>query len=312
MRSFVAVIVIFATLPAIAAHAADREVTADEAIVRSAPFDVAPEIARVRAGDRLPADDQPQGVWRRVQLQEGRFGFMRDADLQEPPPASAAAPASQSDSAQPEATPATAPATTPTPVARVRAPAPVDNKPQAGPSLFGVVFEILPVGTLRATDSGTMATNASIDSAFAVAVATALDFPASPYFAVGISPKVIFRVKADGSEGLQSSTQYDFRLRLTGRAPLSRTTRVYARVSPGYSMISVPAPAPNQVVALGDPKGFLVDTSVGVEVALLPNLFVIADLGYQVGFQSTQAANSSRTFDGSQYLHLGGGFAVGF
>ena len=268
--SFAAAIVIFATLPAIAARAADREVTADEAIVRSAPFDVAPEIARVRAGDRLPADDQPQGVWRRVQLRRAASGSCamrtcKSRRLRWPPRRRRrATPPSQ------RSTPATAPATTPTPVARVRAPAPVDNKPQAGPSLFGVVFEILPVGMLRATESGTTATNASIDSAFAVAVATALDFPASPYFAVGISPKVIFRVKADGSEGLQSSTQYDFRLRLTGRAPLSRTTRVYARVSPGYSMISVPAPAPNQVVALGDPKGFLVDTSVGVEVARCP------------------------------------------
>ena len=118
--------------------------------------------------------------------------------------------------------------------------------------------------------------------------------------------------KTDGTDGVQSGTEYDFRFRLTGRAPLSRTTRVYARISPGYSIISVPPPSSDPAVVAADPKGFLVDTSVGVEAALLPNLFVIVDLGYQVGFQSSQAADSPRTFDGSQYLHLGGGFAVGF
>ena len=99
----------------------------------------------------------------------------------------------------------------PRPVAQVRAPAPVDDKPQAGPTLLGVTFEILPVGTLRATEAGT--TNVSIDSAFAVAVAMALDFPASPYFAIGLSPKVIFRVKNDGTERVESAKGVnDFRL----------------------------------------------------------------------------------------------------
>jgi len=310
MRPLVAVAAILfsAMLPAIAASAAEREVTAAEAPVRSAPFDVAPEIARARAGDRLPADDQPQGSWRRVQLQDGRHGFVRDADLQEPPPAPVAAAAAHSASAELEVTPAAAAA--PAPVAQVRAPAPVDDKPQAGPTLLGVTFEILPVGTLRATEAGT--TNASIDSAFAVAVAMALDFPASPYFAIGLSPKVIFRVKNDGTERVESAKEYDFRFRLTGRAPLSRNTRAYARISPGYSIISLPADDTASLTPAPDPRGFLVDTSVGVEAALLPDLFAIIDLGYQVGFQSSKSADGTSTFDGSQYLHLGGGFAVGF
>ena len=314
MRPVAAAILVFATLPALVAGAAEREVTADEAPVRSAPFDVAPEIARVRAGDRLPADDQPQGIWRRVKLQDGRYGFVHDEDVREasPEPVAAPVPASPSAPAAADVTPAAAPAVpAPAPVAQVRAPAPRKDTPKPGPDLLSVVFEILPVGTLKASElTGTTRSNRSIDSAFAVAVATALDLAASPYFAIGVSPKVIFRVKSDGAEGVQSSTEYDFRLRLTARAPLSDTTRVYARLSPGYSIISVPEP-PGNVVARPSPTGYLVDTSVGVEVALLPTLFAIIDLGYQAGFQSGTGGGMT-TFDGSQYLHLGGGFAVGF
>lgn len=59
-------------------RAAEAQVTAPEAVVRSAPFDVAPELARVHAGDVLPADDQPAGEWSRVQL---RFGKRLEAQL---------------------------------------------------------------------------------------------------------------------------------------------------------------------------------------------------------------------------------------
>ncbi len=52
------------------------------------------------------------------------------------------------------------------------------------------------------------------------------------------------------------------------------------------------------------------DLSVGTEVALLPNLFLIVDLGYQAGFQAHDYG-SGLTFDGTRYLHLGGGLAIG-
>lgn len=317
MRPLAAAAVVFAALPAfpaLLATAGEREVTAGETPVRSAPFDVAPEIARVRAGDRLPADDQPQGIWRRVQLQDGRYGFVHDADAREAPPIPVAAPAADSAAVHANGRPALAPAATTTaaavPVARVQA-APVDDSPKAGPTLLGVIFEILPVGKFRATERDGMAeSNASGDSAFAVAVAPSIDFPASPYFAFGLSPKVIFRVRGEGSSS-PSSTEYDLRARLTARAPLSPTTRVYGRLSPGYSIISLPAPAAN-VLPSEDPTGFVCDVSVGVEVALLPRLFAVIDLGYQMGFQSRTNAAATFTFEGSQYLHLGGGLTVGF
>jgi hypothetical protein len=293
-------------LPAIAGSAAEREVTADEAPIRSAPFDVAPEIARVRAGDRLSADDEPQGTWRRVRLRDGRYGFVRDVDAKEAPPLPVAAPTplSQAGAAAADVAPATTTALAP--VVQLRAPAPVNEAPKAGPSLLGVMFEILPVGTLMATESnGKTNLDRSADSQFAVAVAPALDIPASPYVALGFSPKVVFRVRSEGSEAARSSTEFDFRIRLTGRVPLSPSTRAYGRVSPGYSLISVPGSDGH------DPVGFIVDTSVGAEVALLPRLFAIVELGYQLGFQSSKSMTSDLSFDGSRYLHLGGGLAIG-
>ena len=62
-------------------RAGEAVVTATDAVVRSAPFEVAPELAHVHAGDKLRADDQPQGPWRRVRLPDGRFGLVHDADV---------------------------------------------------------------------------------------------------------------------------------------------------------------------------------------------------------------------------------------
>ena len=302
MRPAVAAVLILATLPALVAGAADREVTADEAPVRSAPFDVAPEIARMRAGDRLPADDQPQGMWRRVQLQDGRYGFVRDADMKEAPPLPVTAPTPAGVATAGVAPPTVVAAA---PIVQLRAPAPVNDAPKAGPTLLSVMFEMLPVGTLMGTASdGMMSSDASVDSRFAVAVALGLDVPASPYFAVGVSPKVVFRVKGEDAAA-RSATEFDLRFRLTGRLPLSQSTRVYGRLSPGFSLISLPDSNEN------DPKGLVIDTSVGVEVAVLPRLFVVVDLGYQAGFQSSTSLASDFTFDGTRYLHLGGGLAVG-
>jgi hypothetical protein len=267
------------------ARAAEGLVTAPETPVRAAPFDVAPELTRVHAGDRLPADDQAQGAWRRVRLPDGRYGFLPDA------------------------------AATITGVGP-RGPSPVVSEPRTlapeprpgGPNLFGVMFEILPVGTLKSTASTATSTNASADSVFAVAVAPTLDISVSPTFAIGASPQIIFRVKRDASTS-ESATEFDFRGRLTVRRPMSPTVRVYGRLSPAFSIISLPA-GPSNAQASPDPKGFLVDFSVGTEVALLPNLFFVVDLGYQLGFQSSTSADGSTTFNGSRYLHLGGGLAI--
>jgi hypothetical protein len=55
-----------------------------------------------------------------------------------------------------------------------------------------------------------------------------------------------------------------------------------------------------------NPQGFLVDFAAGTEVAVLPNLFHVSDLGYQADFQSSSDGDLH-----TSYLHLGAGFAIG-
>jgi hypothetical protein len=44
---------------------------------------------------------------------------------------------------------------------------------------------------------------------------------------------------------------------------------------------------------------------------VLPKLFIVLELGYQLGFQSGSAPDGTVRFDGTRYLHLGGGLAIG-
>jgi hypothetical protein len=250
-----------------------------------------------------------------VRLPDGRYGFIHDADAKVTPPPAPPAPAPAPppalaiapEGAAPPASPPPAPP--PPPPAPAAAPRPAPAPPPATPELqgeVGVVFSMMPVGTLHQTAGGA---NASTDSVFAVAVAPTLDALTSPYFSIGFSPQVIFRVKADGSPA-QSATEYDLRGRLTARLPTSARTVTYARLSPAFSIVALPAPSSRSAPSVANPKGLLVDFSVGAEIAVAPRLFAVVDLGYQQGFQSATLPTSG--FDGTSYLHLGAGLAVGF
>ncbi|HXU05565.1 MAG TPA: hypothetical protein VN903_31620 [Polyangia bacterium] len=295
------------------AHADERAISAAETPVRSAPFDVAPEIARLHSGDHVCGDDQVQGAWRRVGLPDGRHGFVRDADTQAgpnvpggpcaPPPAPTP-PTASAVGGSVAATDASAAAvsTQSTPVAVQRQEA---LTPPDGPHLLGVTFELFPVGTLSSTPTNAAASDTR-DAFFAVGVAPFFDGALSPYISIGVSPQVIFRVRAEGVSG-ESLKEFDFRGRLTGRLPLSPKVRAFVRASPAYSLIVVPSPpSTSGRPAAPNPQGFLLDGSVGLEIGVLPNLFVVTDLGYQSGFQSSDAGDFN-----TSYLHLGAGFAIG-
>jgi SH3-like domain-containing protein len=344
-----------------AARAADAVVVAPESVVRTAPFDVAPEMARIHAGDKLQADDQAQGAWRRVKLADGRYGLVHDADLQvtaAPPPSAPAA----------AAPPPSAVAAAPTPVgARVNvfevaaraAPSPdapavrvfakgstlvVSTEVQNGwrrvelpdgraafvadaalelvaappasvcappapltppaSGMFGLMLELMPIGTLKAslTIQG-MTGSAVAETAFAAALAPFADWVASPNVSLGVSPRVIFHVRSDSGSG-DSATEIDLRARLTGRLLLSPQATVFGRFSPGYSIVSLPSSA-----GVSDPKGLVLDFSVGLETPVNPKAWLVVEIGYQRGFQSTSADGVDIDFT-TNYLHLGVGLAA--
>jgi hypothetical protein len=167
---------------------------------------------------------------------------------------------------------------------------------------LGVMFETLPTGSLSISAGGY---DLKTDTAFAVAVAPFVDFSlGTPYVSLGFSPQIVFGVK--GSSGTQSATEYDLRARLTLRDPVSSQATVYARFSPAYSIVSVP----NLNPGISNPSGVGVDFAVGAEINVGPKLAFIFDLGYQVGFQSTNDAGVNADF-ATRYLHVGAGFALG-
>jgi len=347
------------------ARAAEVDVVAREVVVRSAPFDVAPEVARVHAGDKLAGNDQPSGAWRFVKLPDGRGGYLHEADVKivAPPPPAAAAPGAPELPPPPQSAHVTAlelgVRATPgdeAPVTRMLhqndpivvlpelkdgwrsvqlvdgqtgfvkeaglkvdgaapaavavaaapesiAPVPSTTEPPHPDAQLGLLFELLPVGTIAVAENGYG--SASSDTATAFALAPFIDFPlSSPYVALGFSPQFVFGVK--GSSAPSSATEYDLRARLTGRYPVSDGGAIYGRVSPGYSIIS----APNTPAGVSNPAGFLIDVSAGAEIVVNPKVSVALELGYQIGFQSTSDTNGAEADLKTRYLHLGVGFLL--
>jgi hypothetical protein len=167
-----------------------------------------------------------------------------------------------------------------------------------GPSLLGVVFELMPAGTITGVGSDAPQGRAvSRDAAFAVGATMFLDAALSRFLALGMASRVGLRTKPEDATGL-SATQVDLRVRLTARAPVSPNAHLYGRLSPGYSFIMLP-----QSNDVSPPIGALIDCAVGAEIGVLPRMFVVVDLGYQVGFQSPMS---------SRYLHIGAGLAYAF
>lgn len=61
--------------------AAAPSVTTQNTSARSAPFKVAPVLQGLEAGTHVVADDVATNGWRRIELPDGRFGFVPDADV---------------------------------------------------------------------------------------------------------------------------------------------------------------------------------------------------------------------------------------
>jgi hypothetical protein len=308
MRTFVVVATVSFVVMSSVAWAADVAVTAAESKVHSAPFDVAPVLGNLHAGDKLTGEPDARAGWLRVTLPDGRQGFLHANDTQivgpPPPPAvSAPAPVSVPPAEIPDGA-AAAPAPGPSAPAPSPEPAPpaVTLTPAAplpfGQTLLGVAFELFPVGTINGGNS--------VDADVTAALAPFLDVPLSPGVALGVSPQFLFKVKASGDT--QSATEYDLRARLTLREPVAPNARVFARLSPGYSIVSLPSGA--LPAGASDPSGFVVDFSFGTEAMLWPDTTLVVDVGYQLGFQGTSVDGQEVDYR-TRFLHVGFGLALG-
>ncbi len=296
MRTLAAFLTVLAALGSTSAHAGEVEITAGDSVVRTAPFEVAPPLTHVHAGERLTGEPDAQNGWVRVTLPDGRSGFLRAADAHV-----LSAPPAPAEAAAPSPAPAAAPAPAAPPPVVVSAAAPEAPR---GPVLLGAMFELLPVGSLRGSARGMTVTE---DALVTVALAPFVDVPISPWFEVGASPQFVFKVKAIGDTG--SATEYDLRARLTVRDPITPTSRMFFRFSPGYSIIS----PPSGVLPDGtsNPAGPWLDFAIGSEVTVAPGQVLVVDLGYQLGFQGTTLPDGTNVDYRTQFVHLGVGMALG-
>ncbi len=262
------------------AQAADVEVVGGDADVRSAPFAVAPVVARVHAGDKLAGGADAQPGWVHVSLPDGRRGFLLTGQ------------------ARVTGAPETAPP------AAVLPSAPQSPLPSSsfGPTLLGFTFELVPDGTLKRSGNGP---DMRADLAATSALGLFLDVPVWRGVQIGASSRVVLKVR--GTAATDSGTEVDLRARLSGCRPLSSRASVCLRFSPGYAVLALPSSElPNQA---SSPSGLTLDAAAGGQVALLPDLELVFDAGYQWSFLDTSVAGV-RVDLRLDSLHAGVGFAL--
>ena len=204
--------------------------------------------------------------------------------------AGAGAPASADPAPAPAAVETTTPAEAPPPAARHR---------------FDVGLSLLPMERGKYSSTPSLGTTVTSDAAFAYGFALNVNARIIRGLSVGLTPQVIWNVKAkvspDQLASPGASKEYDLLLRIAYTQFLAEGISVYAEVLPGYSLLAPPAGK--------SPKGPVVAFGVGVMMDLSERIFASIGGGYQYGFQAiTVGSESADTSSRYIRLTLGGGF----
>jgi hypothetical protein len=159
----------------------------------------------------------------------------------------------------------------------------------------GGSFSVLPVGEIEASVGNQ---SASADTEMAAALGGVIEYQVGPNFAIGFTPRFIFRIKPEDAE--ESAEELDLLLRLIGNVPVGVNVELYGFAAPGYSVLYLP----DVVGDVDDPAGFLFGLGGGVALDVNPQFRLAAELGYQFGGQEVEVAG--QTLDVStRFLHLG-------
>jgi hypothetical protein len=150
-------------------------------------------------------------------------------------------------------------------------------------------------GFVTAT-AGTMTVEVGPDSAdfdlkTAFGVAAAVDYDVLPFLSVGIAPRLFFGVKPSDEvfENSDAAKILDLRARVTGFHEVAPKLTLFGYFAPGYSLMMS---ADDSEDGGSDPKGLVVGVGGGANYAVTPQIFVGADVGYQLGFQKGTVVNS--------------------
>lgn len=162
---------------------------------------------------------------------------------------------------------------------------------------IGGQLQLLPLGSIEFEDE-------SEDTAVAFGIAGTVDYRVHPNISVGLAPRLILGVQADGAE--ESATQLDLAARITGHVPVAPKVDLFAFASPGYSFTF----PPEESDALGTPSGFALGFGGGAAFKVSPTLAITGELGYSLSFQGGTAEVLGTELDydyGTNFLHLGVG-----
>jgi len=152
---------------------------------------------------------------------------------------------------------------------------------------LGAQVNVMPVGTIEA---GAIST----DAAVAFGLQGFIDYGLTRNFYIGAAPQLILNVKSKDSDS--SAQELDLFGRVMLRLPVAPGIQLFGYLAPGYSVIFVPDKPPG----VSNPTGFVLGFAGGISYSFTRELFLAGELGYQIGFQSTDG-NDFR----SRYLHIG-------
>jgi len=156
----------------------------------------------------------------------------------------------------------------------------------------GGAVQLLPKGALAYEAGGVFFSN---DTATAFGFAGVVDYAIDPSFSVGLVPRYLVNVRGDHAD--EAATQLDLAARATGRAEATPQVAIFAFAAPGYSFLMPPR---------GDQmsSGFILGFGGGAEYRATTSLWISAELGYTIGFQSREVQAVDLDFR-SDFIHLG-------
>lgn len=170
-----------------------------------------------------------------------------------------------------------------------------------------VQLELLPVGSAKTSAQGQ---SNNLDTAVAYGISASLNRDLSKSVRIGLTPRLIFNVISDDADdNAEADTELDLRASITAHFPLAPRAKVYASLTPGFSIV---IPDANGVDSA---TGFALGAAVGGTYDLSPTRFVNAELGYQRAFTSTSVMSFGQEVDFDldlSYMHVGLGAGTRF